>query len=115
VEGAGPRDVQTGLIDVEARHAGFDDCWVPISVGAGPLGGSLVARDAPSRAEIRDARFELLGRPAGAFTLSARASAIRGTTRAEACRPPRRMDAPGQRLRRRGQRARRRTRPPREP
>jgi SAM-dependent methyltransferase len=76
--GAGFRDVATGTIDLEARYTGFDDCWSPFAFGIGPAGSWLVAQDEPRRAAVRDAFFEALGRPQGAFALRARVLAIRG-------------------------------------
>jgi hypothetical protein len=76
--GAGLRDVETGVIDVEARYPGFDDFWESIALGVGPPGAYLATRPAADRALIREACHEALGRPSGSFTLSARALAIRG-------------------------------------
>jgi len=77
---AGLRDVESGVIDLEAAYSGFDDFWGPFAFGVGPPGGYLVAQPEDRRAAIRDACFEILGRPAGSFSLPARALAIRGRT-----------------------------------
>ena len=76
---AGLRDVATSRIDVEATYAGFADYWEPMEAGAGPMGDYLARQPASRREELRAGSFALLGRPAGAFTLGARALAIRGT------------------------------------
>jgi SAM-dependent methyltransferase len=77
-ERAGFHDVATGLIDVEERYADFDDLWAPFAFGIGPAGGYLVAQPEERRAELREAYRELLGAPAGAFSLPARVIAVRG-------------------------------------
>lgn len=78
--GAGLRDVEAGVIDVAARYDGFDDFWETIALGVGPPGAYLATRHEADRTRIREACRELLGHPAGAFSLSARALAIRGST-----------------------------------
>ncbi len=75
---AGFRHVATDVIDIEAAYASFDDFWSPFAFGIGPAGGYLVAQPEDRRAAIRDACFELLGKPTGPFSLPARALAIRG-------------------------------------
>jgi len=77
---AGFRDVECGVLDIEASYSGFDDYWGPFAFGIGPPGGYLSAQPEDRRASIRDACFEILGKPAGAFSLPARALAIRGRT-----------------------------------
>jgi SAM-dependent methyltransferase len=76
-ERAGWREVETGVIEVVAGYADFDDLWSPLASGVGPPGGYLVAQPEGRRAELRDACFERLGRPAGPFTLPARVLAVR--------------------------------------
>ncbi|BDG02233.1 class I SAM-dependent methyltransferase [Anaeromyxobacter oryzae] len=75
---AGLRDLATEVIEVDASYADFDDYWSPFAFGIGPAAGYLAAQPERRRAAIRDACFELLGRPAGTFSLRARALAIRG-------------------------------------
>lgn len=77
-ERAGLRDVSSEEIRLEAAYSGFDDLWAPFSFGIGPTGEHLQAQSPERRAEIRDACFELLGRPAGPFVLPARVIAVRG-------------------------------------
>lgn len=76
--GAGLREVEAGAIEVESAYVGFDELWEPFTFGIGPAGTYLAAQPDALRAEIRDAYFELLGRPPGPFSLPARAIAIRG-------------------------------------
>jgi SAM-dependent methyltransferase len=75
---AGLRDVETGVIEVEAAYTGFDDFWSPFASGIGPAAGYLVAQPEDRRAAIREACLELLGRPPGSFSLPARVLAVRG-------------------------------------
>jgi len=74
---AGYREVKTGVIEVEAGYADFDDFWAPFAFGIGPAGVYLEAQTEERRAGLRDACFERLGRPAGPFRLPARVIAIR--------------------------------------
>jgi SAM-dependent methyltransferase len=76
---AGLRDLATSRIDVEATYAGFADYWEPMAAGAGPMGDYLARQPASRREELRERTFRMLGSPPGAFTLGARALAIRGT------------------------------------
>jgi len=76
---AGLRDVATARIDVEATYAGFADFWEPMEAGAGPMGDYLARQPASRRERLREGSHRQLGSPAGAFTLGARALAIRGT------------------------------------
>ncbi len=75
---AGFREVATGVIDLEASYADFEDCWVPLTYGIGPAGGWLAAQPEDRKARIRDAYRELLGKPGGGFALPARVIAVRG-------------------------------------
>ena len=79
LRGAGFRDVEAGEIPVEVAYAGFEDFWGPFAGGAGPPGGWLVRQPAERRAAIRAGCLARLGHPAGAFTLRARALAVRAT------------------------------------
>jgi SAM-dependent methyltransferase len=78
-ERAGLREVATAELPLEAAYAGFDDLWAPFSFGVGPTGEHLKAQPPARQAELREACFELLGRPAGPFTLKARVLAVRGS------------------------------------
>jgi SAM-dependent methyltransferase len=78
--GSGLLDVEAAVIDVETLYAGFDDYWGPFALGVGPPGAYFATRSEKGGAEIREACFDILGRPAGPFSLSARSLAIRGRT-----------------------------------
>jgi hypothetical protein len=75
---AGFRELGTGVLRVETCYADFEDCWAPLTYGIGPAGTWLAAQSEERKARVREAYFELLGRPAGAFALPARAIAVRG-------------------------------------
>lgn len=75
---AGLRDARTAALDVEADYRDFDDFWSPFAYGIGPAASYLVAQPEERRRAIRDACFEILGRPKGGFSLPARVLAIRG-------------------------------------
>jgi SAM-dependent methyltransferase len=75
---AGLRDIRSTEFEVEAQYDDFDDFWSPFAHGIGPAASFLVAQPEERRSAIRDACFELLGRPARGFTLPARVLAIRG-------------------------------------
>lgn len=77
-ERAGLGEVAAEVIELETRYADFDDFWAPFRFGIGPAGGYLVAQPEDRRAAIREACFEILGRPPGPFSLSARVLAVRG-------------------------------------
>jgi hypothetical protein len=75
---AGLSAVETCTLEIEAAYAGFDDLWAPFASGIGPAAAYLVAQPARRRPALREACFELLGRPAGPFSLPARVLAVRG-------------------------------------
>lgn len=74
-------DVEETTLEIQTDFGSFDDYWLPYSSGVGPQ-GVYVDTLSPER---RDALSECLrvrlfaGRPDGAFSLSARALAVRGT------------------------------------
>lgn len=78
-EGAGFRQVRTAAIDLEAGYSSFDDFWSSFAAGIGPAASYLVAQPADRRQALRDACHELLGKPAGAFSLPARVLAVCGS------------------------------------
>jgi SAM-dependent methyltransferase len=75
---AGLREVRSVEFGVEAEYDDFEDFWSPLAFGIGPVGSYLVAQAGDRKAAIRDACFELLGRPSSAFALPARVVAVRG-------------------------------------
>ena len=74
------RNVVTAELSIEGSYCEFDELWSPFSFGIGPAAEYLQAQDPPRRASIREAYFELLGRPAGEFVLPAKVIAVRGRT-----------------------------------
>jgi SAM-dependent methyltransferase len=75
---AGLRDVETVPLRLQAQYADFDDYWDPFLTGTGPAGSYCVSLGADAQAALRGECFVRLGKPASAFTLSARAWAVRG-------------------------------------
>lgn len=76
--GAGFADVERSSLVVETTYTGFDDFWQPITLGVGPAGAYYKDLGPERQPQLRDQLFERLGSPSGAFTLSARAGAVRG-------------------------------------
>lgn len=74
------RDVVTTELSVKASYSGFDELWSPFSYGIGPAAEYLQAQDPARRALIREAYFDLPGRPAAEFVLPAKVIAVRGRT-----------------------------------
>ena len=74
----GLNDVDTDHLRVETGYTGFDDLWEPFTYGVGPAGGYLAKLDSGQREQLRTELFKGLGEPAGQFTLSATACAVRG-------------------------------------
>ena len=73
------RDVETSPLHVAVAYTGFDDYWDGFETGTGPAGAYCVSLDADRRAALREECRRRLGNPTGAFTLTARAWAVRGT------------------------------------
>jgi ubiquinone/menaquinone biosynthesis C-methylase UbiE len=71
-------DVDTDHLRVETGYTGFDDLWEPFTYGVGPAGAYLAKLDSGQREQLRTELFKGLGEPAGQFTLSATACAVRG-------------------------------------
>ncbi len=70
--------VETDHLRVETSYTGFDDLWEPFTYGVGPAGAYLASLAPEQREALRANLFSGLGEPAGAFTLSAVACAVRG-------------------------------------
>jgi SAM-dependent methyltransferase len=71
-------DVGTAPLDLQVGYDGFDDYWEPFTLGVGPAGEYCASLDPEQRAALRDGCFRRLGSPAGGFSLTARAFAVRG-------------------------------------
>jgi SAM-dependent methyltransferase len=70
---SGLQDAEVTPIVVEAPYDDFDDLWAPFPTGVGPAGAYAASLDDEAQAALRAEFARRLGRPAGAFTLSARA------------------------------------------
>jgi SAM-dependent methyltransferase len=75
---AGLEAVESGALVVEASYRDFDDYWEPFTAGVGPGGAYTVSLDPDRRAALREECRRRLGDPDGAFTLSAKAWAVKG-------------------------------------
>jgi SAM-dependent methyltransferase len=71
--GAGLHQVEVTPLDVEASYDDFDDLWAPFPTGVGPAGSYAASLDDYAQTALRNEFARRLGRPEGAFTLSARA------------------------------------------
>lgn len=71
--------MQTELLEVDSRYAGFDEFWAAMLGGAGPAGAWLQSLDEEGRAAAREELHRQLGSPTGEFTLRGRAWATRAT------------------------------------
>jgi ubiquinone/menaquinone biosynthesis C-methylase UbiE len=71
-------EVEVDLLVVSRRYADFDELWQTFLLGVGPAGRHLVSQPPARQAELRAEYASRLGEPAGAFTLDARAWAVRG-------------------------------------
>jgi ubiquinone/menaquinone biosynthesis C-methylase UbiE len=78
---AGLDDIDVAPIVVEAPYEDFDDLWSPFPTGVGPAGTYAASLDGEAQAALRDEFERRLGRPEGAFTLSARAWSAVGRVR----------------------------------
>lgn len=78
---AGLSAVEEITIEIATEFASFDDYWLPVLAGVGPVGAYVSGLTPERRDALREAmRTRLLaGRPDGPIALSARAWAVRGT------------------------------------
>jgi SAM-dependent methyltransferase len=76
--GGGLTEVRETTLQVTSLYSGFDELWQGFAAGAGPVGSYYVALPAQVQAEIRNTLYDLLGQPAGEFSLAAVARAARG-------------------------------------
>jgi ubiquinone/menaquinone biosynthesis C-methylase UbiE len=79
-ERRGLESVETAPLEVEVGYRDFDDLWSGFMLGVGPAGGYCASLDPERRETLRRGYFRRLGSPEGAFALSARAFAVRGTS-----------------------------------
>jgi SAM-dependent methyltransferase len=78
-DAAGLGHIATGELLVETGYRDFDDLWEPFTGGPGPAGAYTISLEPEQRAQLREEFRRRLGSPAGPFTLSALAWAIRGS------------------------------------
>jgi len=71
--------VETCELDVTADYADFDDFWNALLRQVGPAGAWVAKMDDAQRARAREALYEELGSPSGAFALHGRAFAAKVT------------------------------------
>jgi ubiquinone/menaquinone biosynthesis C-methylase UbiE len=71
-------EVEAGPLEVETRYEDFDELWDSFLGGVGPAGQYATSRAPEEQARLREEYRLRLGVPAGSFTLSARAWAVRG-------------------------------------
>lgn len=74
----GLRDVVVEPTTVSATYDSFDDLWAPLPEGIGPAGAYTASLDERARRGLRNALHRRLGRPTGAFELTARAWCVVG-------------------------------------
>ena len=75
---AGLEAVENDALVVEVSYRDFGDYWEPFSAGVGPAGAYTLSLDPDRRAALREECRRRLGDPDGAFTLSAKAWAVKG-------------------------------------
>jgi ubiquinone/menaquinone biosynthesis C-methylase UbiE len=75
---AGFEEVVTDSLEVTEEYESFDDYWEPFTAGVGPGGAYCVSLDDEAREGLRQECRRRLGDPSGAFSLPARAWAVRG-------------------------------------
>ncbi len=75
---AGLDSVEVDALVVEPSYRDFDDYWEPFTRGVGPGGAYCSSLDPDRRGLLREECRRRLGDPAGAFTLSATAWAVKG-------------------------------------
>jgi SAM-dependent methyltransferase len=75
---AGLREVKSGLLEVTAEYADFDELLQSVLGGSGPVGAVVQTLDADGRRQFGAALRERLGDRGEPFRLSGRAWAVRG-------------------------------------
>lgn len=77
--GAGLDDPVETTIRVSSTYVGFDELWMGLLAGVGPVGSYCVSLPSGDRESLRIALHEHLGAPTGAFSLEAVARVGRAT------------------------------------
>jgi SAM-dependent methyltransferase len=78
VAGAGLAEVESEALTIEGAYDGFDAFWGSIRSAAGPVKEFIDTLTGEQLDALREACRRRLGDPAGGFTLSAQAWAVRG-------------------------------------
>ena len=73
---AGLRDVEETALQVSVEHPTFEEWWEPFTLGVGPAGAYVAARDEDGRAQLREACRA--GFPDPPFVVTAQAWTARG-------------------------------------
>ena len=71
LEQVGCTDVTETEVPATAEYADFEDWWSSFTGGAGPVGAYQASLTRDEREGVRASSRELLGNPAGPFTLEA--------------------------------------------
>ena len=72
-------DIHAELLEVESSYSGYDEFWSAMNAGVGPAGAWVASLDDRQRDAARLEVYRQVGEPAGAFTLTGRAWAVRAT------------------------------------
>ena len=78
---AGITEIEESVLTATARCTDFHDWWRAFAAGAGPVGQHLISLVETDRERVREACYELLGRPEGSFELTASAWCAVGAKR----------------------------------
>jgi SAM-dependent methyltransferase len=77
-EEAGLESVETDALEVQSPYEDFDELWGTFLLGVGPAGQHCVSLPPEEQSAVRDEYRRRIGDPAGNFTLTASAWAVRG-------------------------------------
>jgi hypothetical protein len=80
---AGLADIEEQTLTASAEYDGFEDWWVPFTLGVGPAGAYWQTLDSDQRTALRQVCAAMLGDPAGPFALEGRAWFARGVVPAK--------------------------------
>lgn len=75
---AGVEECAEATLRVSSTYTDFEELWVGFTLGIGPAGTYCTGLTDDRRRALRDAMFERVGSPPGAFTLSAVARSVAG-------------------------------------
>jgi len=75
---AGLESVETAALEVSSWYEDFDELWDSFLLGVGPAGQYCLSLPPDKQAAVREEYRRRIGDPAGSFTLTASAWAVRG-------------------------------------